>query len=68
MLYAAKHKEVFHMWWHPHNMGENTTEFLTESAMRSGAGRLSANIICPGRIKNTGCGFKFFRKFGLYLA
>lgn len=30
MLYAAKHKEVFHMWWHPHNMGENTTEFLTE--------------------------------------
>lgn len=18
------------MWWHPHNMGENTTEFLTE--------------------------------------
>lgn len=30
MLYAAKHNEVFHMWWHPHNMGENTTEFLTE--------------------------------------
>ncbi len=24
MDYAAKHGEVFHLWWHPHNFSENT--------------------------------------------
>lgn len=31
MDYAAKHGEVYHLWWHPHNFGENTEanfEFL----------------------------------------
>lgn len=23
MLYAAKHHELYHLWWHPHNFGEN---------------------------------------------
>lgn len=23
MLYAAKHNELYHLWWHPHNMGAN---------------------------------------------
>ncbi|HNU14086.1 MAG TPA: hypothetical protein PKI55_06455, partial [Chitinophagaceae bacterium] len=23
MLHAAKHKELFHLWWHPHNFGVN---------------------------------------------
>lgn len=23
MSYAAKHNEVFHLWWHPHNFGNN---------------------------------------------
>jgi hypothetical protein len=26
MSYAAKHKTIFHLWWHPHNFGTNTTE------------------------------------------
>lgn len=26
MEYAAKHDEVFHLWWHPHNLGSHTTE------------------------------------------
>ena len=30
MLYAARHNKIFHMWWHPHNMGENTAEFFDE--------------------------------------
>lgn len=31
MDYAAKHGEVYHLWWHPHNFGEHTEanfEFL----------------------------------------
>ena len=24
MKYAAKNGEVYHLWWHPHNVGENT--------------------------------------------
>jgi hypothetical protein len=24
MTYAAKHKQVYHLWFHPHNFGENT--------------------------------------------
>ncbi len=24
--YAAKHKEIFHLWWHPHNFGVNLEE------------------------------------------
>lgn len=28
MTYAAKHKEVYHLWWHPHNFGMNTKENL----------------------------------------
>jgi len=26
MTYAAKHGEVFHLWWHPHNFGINQAE------------------------------------------
>lgn len=26
MTYAAKHGEVFHLWWHPHNVGINQQE------------------------------------------
>lgn len=25
MLYAAKNNRVFHLWWHPHNFGTNTS-------------------------------------------
>jgi peptidoglycan/xylan/chitin deacetylase (PgdA/CDA1 family) len=28
MTYAAKHNEIFHLWWHPHNMGINRQENL----------------------------------------
>ena len=24
MTHAAKHNEVYHLWWHPHNFGQNT--------------------------------------------
>ncbi|MEM5564834.1 polysaccharide deacetylase [Psychroserpens sp. AS72] len=26
MTYAAKHNEMFHLWWHPHNFGAQTDE------------------------------------------
>lgn len=26
MTHAAKHGEVFHLWWHPHNFGKHQTE------------------------------------------
>ncbi|MDX1277185.1 polysaccharide deacetylase family protein [Oceanihabitans sediminis] len=26
MTHAAKKKQVYHLWWHPHNFGENTEE------------------------------------------
>ena len=29
MEYAAKHDEVFHLWWHPHNFGSNTRENIS---------------------------------------
>ena len=28
MTYAAKHNEIFHLWWHPHNFGINRKENL----------------------------------------
>lgn len=28
MIYAAKHKEMYHLWWHPHNFGANMDENL----------------------------------------
>ena len=28
MKYAAVHKKVFHLWWHPHNFGVNTEKNL----------------------------------------
>jgi peptidoglycan/xylan/chitin deacetylase (PgdA/CDA1 family) len=28
MRYAAKQKEIFHLWWHPHNFGTNCRENL----------------------------------------
>jgi peptidoglycan/xylan/chitin deacetylase (PgdA/CDA1 family) len=28
MTYAAKHGEIFHLWWHPHNFGINRKENL----------------------------------------
>lgn len=33
MKHAAENREVYHLWWHPHNFGKNTDEnimFLTE--------------------------------------
>ena len=33
LLYCNKNKEIFHLWWHPHNFGVNTNqniEFLDE--------------------------------------
>lgn len=33
MTYAAKHGEMYHLWWHPHNFGANMNEnfhFLEE--------------------------------------
>ncbi|NVO32115.1 polysaccharide deacetylase family protein [Hymenobacter lapidiphilus] len=29
MEYAARHGQVFHLWWHPHNFGANLTENMT---------------------------------------
>ena len=29
MTYAAKHNEVFHLWWHPHNFGINHAQNFT---------------------------------------
>lgn len=26
MNYAAKNKKIFHLWWHPHNFGTNTSQ------------------------------------------
>lgn len=26
LTYAAKNKEIYHMWWHPHNFGDNIEE------------------------------------------
>lgn len=28
MAYAAKHKEMYHLWWHPHNFGANMEQNL----------------------------------------
>lgn len=30
MRYAAKHKLVYHLWWHPHNIGVNTEFHLKQ--------------------------------------
>lgn len=33
LIYAAKHNEVFHLWWHPHNFGadvEGNIQFLED--------------------------------------
>ena len=33
MTYAAKNKELFHLWWHPHNFGKDINSnilFLNE--------------------------------------
>jgi hypothetical protein len=30
MTYAAKNKEIYHLWWHPHNFGGNPAKSLTE--------------------------------------
>lgn len=30
MLYSAKNKRIFHLWWHPHNFGTNTNENLKQ--------------------------------------
>jgi hypothetical protein len=26
MTYAARHQQIFHLWWHPHNFGRYLTE------------------------------------------
>lgn len=28
--YAAKHGEIYHLWWHPHNFGVNTDESIKQ--------------------------------------
>ncbi|MDA8597036.1 polysaccharide deacetylase family protein [Candidatus Pacebacteria bacterium] len=30
MTHAAKHNEIFHLWWHPHNFGTNRPENLQQ--------------------------------------
>lgn len=30
MLYAAKHKQMFHLWWHPHNMGKKSETMMKQ--------------------------------------
>ena len=30
MTYAAKNNEVYHLWWHPHNFGDNPKESLAD--------------------------------------
>lgn len=30
MTYAAKNKEIYHLWWHPHNSGNNIEENLKQ--------------------------------------
>ncbi|MBZ9631478.1 polysaccharide deacetylase family protein [Salegentibacter sp. LM13S] len=30
MDYAARNKEIYHLWWHPHNFGNNSAENLRE--------------------------------------
>lgn len=30
MRFAAKHNRIFHLWWHPHNMGSNPSLFLNQ--------------------------------------
>lgn len=30
MTYAAKHKEIYHLWWHPHNFGQHPEENMRE--------------------------------------
>lgn len=30
MLYAAKKGQIYHLWWHPHNMGINTAENIKQ--------------------------------------
>ena len=30
MLHAAKKGLTFHLWWHPHNMGDMTEEFFSQ--------------------------------------
>lgn len=30
MEYAAQHKECYHLWWHPHNFGDNPVKNLEE--------------------------------------
>ncbi|MBK8519593.1 MAG: polysaccharide deacetylase family protein [Chitinophagaceae bacterium] len=33
MTYAAKNKELYHLWWHPHNFGINTKEHMDNIAV-----------------------------------
>ena len=30
MLHAAQNGEIYHLWWHPHNMGNNTDENMRQ--------------------------------------
>ncbi|WP_287123950.1 polysaccharide deacetylase family protein [Chromohalobacter sp.] len=32
MRHAAKHGEIFHLWWHPHNFGDDTDAHLRDLA------------------------------------
>ncbi len=30
MTYAAKHREIYHLWWHPHNFGQHPEENMRD--------------------------------------
>jgi len=55
MKYAAKKKEIFHLWWHPHNFGKNTDINLT----------ILEDILCEYRKLNNKYDMKSFNMLDL---
>lgn len=61
MTYAAKNKKIFHLWWHPHNFGVNTSQninFLYEiiehyNDLKENLGMVSLNM---GELSEVGYG------------
>ncbi|SOC80319.1 Polysaccharide deacetylase [Salinimicrobium sediminis] len=56
MSYAAKHGEIYHLWWHPHNFGESPLESLND---------LSTIISHFGKLQRT-YGFKSANMHEIY--
>ncbi|PZX47773.1 polysaccharide deacetylase family protein [Algoriphagus chordae] len=58
MTFAAQHKEVYHLWWHPHNFGTNPESCLAEldellshyAKLHSEYGMLSMNMRSMGEL------------------